>query len=310
MLAISLALARPLPPLPPLASAQDAPALQDTAVRAADEPAAPVPATPVPAAAQLGPAAVPAPYRPHDPLIGFNRITFAVSQPIDHFVFRPVALVYTKAVPHPLRDGIHNFLKNLFEPVVFVNDVLQLRLRRAGKTAARMFVNTTLGIGGLFDVAKRRYIGLPGHANGFGDTLGFYGIGPGPYLYLPILGPTSLRDAIGGVGDYYSQPRLLGKMLHPDNDKSIFHSRLKLGPIGTATFILGGIDTRARNDASLEAIKHGSVDPYATLRSAYQQDRAGEIAALKAKDGAAMALPQLDDPLIDPEAGAPLAPKP
>ena len=278
--------------------------------------AAPAPEVPPVTAASVNPKAAPTvdtatPPPPSDPLRGFNRVSYKISQPIDRFVMRPVAIAYLHVVPHPLRDGIHNFLSNLSEPVVFVNDVLQLRFKRALHTAARMAVNTAFGAGGLFDVAKRPYFKLADHPNGFGDTLAYYGVGSGPYLYLPVLGPTNFRDAVGGVGDLLAQPRLLGKMINPDSDKPFFRSSLHLGHIGSAQMVAGGVDERARAEDGLQAIKAGSVDPYATLRSSYMQARAGEIAALKAKgDGnpdAAAKIPALDDTLSDP-ASAPSSP--
>ena len=277
-------------------AALTAPPQADAAAPTASPAAAPAP----PAAAETSAAAMPPSASGRDPLEGFNRLSYNISQPIDRFIIRPVAIAYTKVVPHPLRDGVHNFLGNLFEPVVLVNDLLQLRFKRAAKTIARTVINTTLGAGGLFDVAKRHYINLPDHPNGFADTLAYYGIGPGPYIYLPVLGPTTLRDAVGSVGDFYTQPRLLGKIINPDNEKSFFHSTPKFGVSSSIVAGLGGIDERARADDALEALRRSSVDPYASLRASYLQNRAGEIAALKAKDGAVPAIPTLDDPLTDP----------
>jgi len=301
--AISLSLATALLPQPAVDGA--APAAQ-VEMQAAPAPTAEAPPDTPP------PADTAAPPAPSDPLRGFNRISYKISQPIDRLVMRPVAIVYLHVVPHPLRDGIHNLLSNLTEPVVFLNDVLQLRFKRAARTAARMAVNTTFGMGGLFDVAKRPYFKLRAHPNGFGDTLGFYGVKPGPYIYLPILGPTTLRDAIGGAGDLFAQPRLLGKMINPDSDKPFFHTKAHLGNTSTAQLVAGGVDERARAEDGLQAIKAGSVDPYAALRSSYLQARAGEIAALKAKGdgnpGAEAKVPALDDPLADPASPATPAP--
>ena len=294
--AISLSLATAMLPQP---AVDTAPPVQ------AESQAPPAPEAPPPVDTAAPPA-------PDDPLKGFNRVSYKISQPVDRFVMRPAAVVYSHVVPHPLRDGIHNLLSNLTEPVVFLNDVLQLRLKRALHTAARMAVNTSFGIGGLFDVAKRPYFKLPAHPNGFGDTLGYYGVKPGPYIYLPVLGPTTLRDAIGGAGDLFAQPRLLGKMLKPDSDKPFFHTKAHLGNTSTAQLVAGGIDERARAEDALQAIKAGSVDPYAALRSSYLQARAGEIAALKAKGdgnpGAEAKVPALDDPLADPASPATPAP--
>lgn len=266
---------------------------------------APPPAVPPPAAVPA-----PAPQRSGDaahgdPLHGFNRFSYRISQPFDRFVLHPIVAVYIHVIPRPLRDGARNFLANLFEPVVIANDLLQLRPRRALRTITRMVFNSTAGIAGIFDLARRKPFNLPDHPNGFADTLGFYGVGPGPYLYLPILGPTTFRDVAGGIGDQLLQPRLLGKLIHPGNHRPIYRSSLKLGVYGTIATVTGGLDERARADAALRAIASQSVDPYATLRSSYLQDRAGEIAELHSHDGAPATIPAFDDPLKDPEGAAP-----
>ncbi|MDE2302383.1 MAG: VacJ family lipoprotein [Sphingomonadales bacterium] len=281
-----------------LAAAQPAPAPASAAVPpppiAAAAAATPDPALPAPAKSAALPGT-------RDPLQGFNRINYAINRPIDRFLIRPLAIAYKTVVPHPLRDGARNFVGNVFEPLVFFNDVLQLRPGRAVRTLARMALNTTLGIGGVFDVARRKPFHLPHHANGFGDTLGYYGIGPIAYLYLPVLGPTSLRDLAGAVADGYTEPRLLERMLHPDADKSLLRDTLPVGKYGIIAEGISGLDQRAENDPALQAIAKTSVDPYATLRSSYLQDRAGEIAALKTRGGEPP-VPSLEDPLLDPAA--------
>jgi phospholipid-binding lipoprotein MlaA len=235
-----------------------------------------------------------------DPLEGFNRLSYKISQPIDRYIFRPVALTYKDVVPRPLRDGARNFISNLFEPLVFFNDVVQLRPKRALHTVVRMALNSFVGFGGLFDVAKRPPFHLLHHENGFGDTLGYYGIGPIAYVYLPVLGPTDLRDIVGGVGDSFAEPRLLERLVHPDSDRPLLRAKLKLGRYSAIVEIVQGLDRRAENDDALETIRRTSVDPYATLRSSFLQDRAGEIAGLKAKNGQAPVGPSLEDPLLDP----------
>lgn len=302
VLAASLAAAQPA--TPPIDTA--APAV----TMAPDIVVAPVPTT-VPAdpaipaavpvvAVAVAPATVPG---LRDPLQGLNRFSYNISQPIDRFIIRPVALTYKTVVPHPLRDGARNFIRNLFEPVVFFNDLLQLRPKRALHTLSRMALNTLVGLAGTFDVAKRPPFHLIHHENGFGDTLGFYGIGPVAFVYLPVLGPTTLRDMVGGIGDAYAEPRLLDHLVHPDSDKPILRARLHLGRYSEIVETVSGVDRRAESDTALEMIKRTSVDPYASLRSSFLQDRAGEIAALKAHDGQTPVNPSLDDPLADPAAG-------
>jgi len=237
-----------------------------------------------------------------DPFMPLNRISYAITQPIDRFILRPAAIAYTKVVPAPLRDGARNAIQNLSEPLVIFNDLLQLRPGRAVRGVARIVLNSVIGIGGLFDVAKRKPFAIPHHANGFGDTFGYYGVGPIFYLYLPVLGPTTLRDTAGGYVDDLAQPRLLYKISHPDSDKPVWSTRINLGTTGTIISIVDGLDKRAENDQELESIRNTSVDPYAALRANYLQDRAGEIAALRAKDGKPAANPHMDDPLADPAA--------
>ncbi len=301
LLAASLAAAQPAAPtavagapaaveVPPPVAPPVAPAPRDPAV-----------AIPTPVPEQI-PATTAVPGL-RDPLEGLNRIGYKISQPIDRFIIRPVALTYLAVVPHPVRDGARNFIRNLFEPIVFFNDLLQLRPKRALHTLARMALNSAVGLGGVFDVAKRKPFHLVHRENGFGDTLGYYGIGPVAYVYLPVLGPSTLRDLVGEVGDAYAEPRLLDRLVHPDSDRPLLRAKLHLGKATEIVDVVSGIDRRAESDTELETIKRTSVDPYAALRSSYLQDRAGEIAALKARDGQAPVNPALDDPLADPAAG-------
>jgi phospholipid-binding lipoprotein MlaA len=227
----------------------------------------------------------------NDPLEGFNRISFAVSMALDKVLIRPVAMVYKTVVPKPLRDGARNALSNLGEPLVFINDLLQGKPERALRTLGRFLLNSVLGLGGLFDIAREKKFSLPHHPNSFSNTLGFYGVKPGPYVYLPILGPTTLRDWVGSF-----QGRIPGALgVDPlDNDG------------GIAATIVGGLDQRVENDFNLKTLLDDAIDPYATFRSTWLQDRAGEIEALKAPDGvqpgSVMTLDPLDDPLVDPAA--------
>jgi len=311
------------------------PVAGDAAVPAAQAPAPAVPAAAadVPAAAADVPAAagdVPAagahghdPIAPEDPLVGFNRFSYKISQPIDRFIFRPVAMAYYHFVPGPVRDGARNFLDNLYMSQVLANDILQLRPKRVVHTVARFLINTTLGIGGIFDIAKRKPFHLPAHPNSLGDTLGYYGVRPGPYVYLPIVGPSTFRDLVGSVGDAFTQPLVLNSVTDSETFETRHHhirtratSAYTLTTYGVAAFIVGGLDKRSRVDGELQALKAQSVDPYAAMRSAFLQDRAGEIAALKAHGngvpgdaGALTGVPAFDDPLDDPAAtGAQPAP--
>ena len=245
-----------------------------------------------------------------DPLEAFNRASYAITEPIDALVLRPVAIIYKTLLPVPARDGVRNALANLFSPTVLANDLLQLRPSRAVHTVLRFAINSTLGLGGLFDMAKRKPFNLAPHSNGFGATLGYYGSPPGPYLYLPVLGPTTVRELFGALGDAFTEPLLLDHFTRQSTAVvgtgtrkrtiSIFSSGIQVSTYGLATMVVGGVDSRAENDESLQVIKNQSVDPYAALRSSYLQDRAGEIAALKAKDDEVAQIPAFDAPLSDP----------
>ncbi|MBA4046921.1 MAG: ABC transporter [Sphingomonas sp.] len=230
-----------------------------------------------------------------DPLEGFNRAMYRLHTGLDRAIFRPVAFGYKAVVPKPVRSGIRNIFNNLLEPIVFLNDLLQLRPKRAVKTFARFLINSTAGIGGLLDLAKDD--GLPRRANGFGNTLARYGVGPGPYIFLPFFGPSTLRDLAAGQADGFVLPLSIGNPF----DRLEFQL-----PRGGVT----GLDLRIESDAQLKALLDGAADPYATLRSVYLQNRAAEVADAR---GDAAAQPLLDDPLADPEPdpepdGGPAAP--
>lgn len=235
-----------------------------------------------------------------DPLEGFNRISFAVSMAIDKAILRPVSMAYVKITPKPLRDGMRNALAHWGAPIIAANDLLQLKPKRALRTIARFLINTLLGLGGLFDVAREKKFNLPHHGNSFSNTLGFYGVKPGPYIYLPVLGPTTLRDQANRVQDYV-----------PGIDTPYFRNGR-----GTVLGYLLGLEDRANNNQELKALLDDAVDPYASFRTTWLQDRQGEIERLKAPDGkepgSVEANPldnALDDPLADPGAApAPAAP--
>jgi phospholipid-binding lipoprotein MlaA len=226
----------------------------------------------------------------NDPLEGLNRVSFDVSQALDKVVIRPASVVYKTVVPKPLRDGVRNGLSNFGEPFVFVNDILQLKPKRALRTLGRFLLNSILGIGGLFDVAKDKKFRLPHHANSFSDTLGFYGVKPGPYIYVPLFGPMVLRD----IAD-----RFQGNVPGLAFDNPVFRDGR-----GTIFQVVSGLDLRVENDAELKALLDDAIDPYATFRSTWLQDKQGEVDALKAPDGidpgSQPTTSPLDDPLIDP----------
>lgn len=226
---------------------------------------------------------------PGDPHERFNRRMFATQQRFDRRFLRPAALGYKRHVPKPLRTGLRHFFSNLGEPIVFLNYLLQLKPGKAAETAARFAINSSLGIGGVLDIAKTPGVRLPHRPNGFGDTLGYYGVKPGAYLFLPLVGPTTVRDLIGGQADGLVLPLAVGTPF----------DRLEYQIPRAA---ITGLDRRAEADSDLQLLLDDAVDPYATLRSVYLQDRAGEIAALKRRKAAAAPAGELDDPLQDPAA--------
>jgi phospholipid-binding lipoprotein MlaA len=276
---------------------QAAPPQADPAPPTAPDSAAPELADPMadPATAPVTVAGTPTTHHaPGDPLEGLNRGLFGVHQGLDKAIYRPVAMGYKAVVPRPARSGLRNVLTNLTEPVVFLNYVLQLKFESAFRTFARFAVNSTLGVGGLLDVAASKGFRTPHENNSFGNTLARYGVGPGPYLFLPLVGPTTLRDVLGGPVDGLVLPLAIGT---PFDDWRY----------QVTTGALRGIDLRAESDGELRALFAGAVDPYATLRSVWLQNRAGEVEAIRhpKKAHATAATPELADPLADPGGATP-----
>jgi phospholipid-binding lipoprotein MlaA len=198
---------------------------------------------------------------PDDPYESTNRSFYASHQVLYHNVIKPVVTFYNRGVPEPARNGVHNFLVNIDLPVTFGNDLLQGEVLRSGQTLARFVVNCTAGIGGLIDVARK--IGIPEHQTGFADTMAAYGVGEGPYLYLPVIGPSVPRELAGKVIDTVFDP-----LTYVTYGASTFVS---LGRDG-ATYV----DKRARGAATIDEIEQTSSDPYATTRVLYEQHLAAE----------------------------------
>lgn len=204
-------------------------------------------------------AAVQAYNEANDPLEPMNRYFFEVNQFLDEILLKPFAGWYHLAMPDPAEDGVRNFLRNLKSPVYLANDLFQGEWDRAGTTAARFVINSTIGIGGIIDVASM--MDLKYHEEDFGQTLAVYGAGEGPYLHLPILGPSNPRDATGRLVDYALDPLTWVGYVYD------------VSYINTARAGLDAIDTRARNLEAIDELKKGSVDFYATVRSLYRQRR-------------------------------------
>lgn len=244
--------------------------------QAASSPAAsstpePVAASPSPPAADAAPASEALLLR--DPWQKPNRAIFAFDTFFERKLLAPVAHGYRTVTPRALRDGINNAILNMDEPSNALNQVVQLKIGRALKTSVRFVINTTLGIGGLFDVASAG--GLRRRPADFGQTLGRYGARPGPYVMLPFLGPSNVRDGFGRLVDTFTDP------------VGFFIGGILTSPGGSARFAMAGVNWRERNDSTMSAI-YGASDPYAFTRAAYSQQRA---AVVQDATGKAAALP-------------------
>ena len=198
----------------------------------------------------------------HDPWEGTNRDIFAANVWVEHNIAAPVVEGYRTVVPEVGREGLHNAVTNLRTPIVFANDVLQARPKKAVQTVARLVINSTVGIGGFIDVAAK--IGIPYHDNDFGVTLGVAGAYEGSYLVLPVFGPKPPRDLVGmgvdGLFDPFTWSRFPGR-----------HELL------TARSVGGILDTATQNLDQFEEIERNSIDFYASTRNLYRQSRAAQI---------------------------------
>jgi phospholipid-binding lipoprotein MlaA len=196
----------------------------------------------------------------NDPYENTNRAVFDFNEGVNHHFLVPVAKTYRTVVPQPIRQNLHDFLQNLDGPVVFMNDLLQGQVKLAGNTMARFLFNTTVGMGGIIDVASR--LGIPYHDNDFGVTLAVWGVPDGPYIVVPVLGPSNPRDITGMIVDGLADP---GNEVSPN-----------LWIPAARTFVHGE-DTLSRNIESLEDLEKTSLDYYATIRSIYRQRREAQI---------------------------------
>ncbi|MET0293052.1 MAG: VacJ family lipoprotein [Steroidobacteraceae bacterium] len=195
---------------------------------------------------------------PRDRFERFNRGVYKFNDALDRSVARPLAVVYATVTPRPVRSGVTNFFANLSTPVTMVNELLQAKFVGFGTDTARLVVNTTIGIGGLFDPATK--MGLQKGDEDFGQTLGKWGLPAGPYLMLPVLGPATVRDGVGRVADQFTEPR-----------NYIGNKTVRLGLTG-----LELVDKRAQL-LEADAVLRRSYDPYGFVRSAYLQRREFQV---------------------------------
>lgn len=198
-----------------------------------------------------------------DPLEGVNRGVFKFNDTVDTAVLEPVAKGYRTAVPAPARTGVRNALRNLKTPTILANNLLQADITGAGDTLTRFFANTLFGLGGFVDVASN---GGPSYREeDFGQTLGVWGVDHGPYLVLPLLGPSSVRDTTGLVVDTYADPLRMW-LMNTDRDGWYY------GKVAVAS-----VDKREELLDVLADLKKNSVDYYAAMRSAYIQKRDAQV---------------------------------
>lgn len=198
---------------------------------------------------------------PEDPYEDFNRQMFAFNEGLDQAVIEPLAHGYRAVTIEPVREGVGNFANNLNEPLTFVNHVLQGKLPDAGATFGRFVINSTVGIAGIFDPASS--MGVQRTQEDFGQTLGTWGVEPGPYLVLPVLGPTNPRDLVGKGGDMALNP-----LNYPEFESD---DEIRLGIAA-----LGGINAREGAIEVVEELRN-QVDPYTTVRRLYGRTRAEDI---------------------------------
>lgn len=198
-----------------------------------------------------------------DALEPYNRVMYHVNEHINGLLLRPFASLYRDAMPTFIQKGVSNVLDHIWSPVSVVNSALQGRFDKALDTVTRIFINTIFGFFGLMDVASD--IGFEKHQEDFGQTLAVWGVSPGPYLVLPLIGPSNFRDTIGRVGDYFMDP--VNIYATRRDKKGLLYTRW-------------GVSSISRLSAHLETIdslKEASVDFYATLKSVYEQHRADQI---------------------------------
>jgi phospholipid-binding lipoprotein MlaA len=192
---------------------------------------------------------------PRDPLEPLNRGIYQFNDAVDRGIMKPVAKGYKAVLPQPVRTGVGNFFSNLDDVVVLLNDLLQFKFGQAASDFSRLVWNTSVGILGLIDVATP--MDLPKHNEDFGQTLGRWGVGNGPYLVLPLLGPSNLRDTVGLVVDYRVDP------VYQQDDMADRNTAVVLRAIHKRSVLLGAEDV----------VQEGALDPYSFVRDAYLDRR-------------------------------------
>lgn len=225
---------------------------------------------------------------PGDPLEGLNRTVFKFNDTVDTYALKPVAKGYKWAVPQPVRSSVTNFFSNIGDVYVAANELVQLNVADGVGDIMRVVINTVFGVGGLFDVATLAK--LPKHSADFGVTLGHYGVPSGPYLVLPLLGPSTVRDATGLIVDYYGNPL----------------SYVEPSSVSWALYGVNLVNTRANLLTTVDVLSAAAIDKYSFIRNAYLQRRRFLISGSDDSDGAPNyddSLPKYDDGAAEPSDG-------
>lgn len=235
---------------------------------------------------------------PRDPLEPINRGIYKFNDAVDKAVLKPVAQGYRAVLPQPVRTGVTNFFSNIEDVLIALNNLLQFKFHAAASDVARVAFNTTFGIAGIFDVATS--FGLEKHDEDFGQTLGYWGIGDGPFLMLPLLGPSNLRDTVGLVAYYQLDPVL----------------NLDHVPTRNTLSVLRFVNRRAQLLDAEKVLDEAALDPYTFLRDAYIQHRRSLVydgnppreKLLDDEEPAPRPAPRSEAPAVQ-EAAAPAAPE-
>jgi phospholipid-binding lipoprotein MlaA len=220
---------------------------------------------------------------PRDPLEPINRTVYRFNDVVDRAFLKPVATAYNQYAPKPVRDGVTNFFSNVSDVWSFTNNVAQLKPNESAETFMRVSVNTVLGLGGVLDIASE--IGLEQHKEDFGQTLGYWGVPPGPYLVLPVLGPSTVRDVVGLRVDS------LGNVIYDVDPIRVRNQVL----------VMNAVDTRASYLRAGQVLEEAALDPYSFIRDVYLQKRRNDI-----HDGQ----PPADEEDVTPAADTAAAPQP
>ena len=211
------------------------------------------------------------PEQAYDPLEEMNRGIFWFNDKLDVYVAEPIARGYDRIVPDLVRIGLGNFFENVGYPSYLLSDLVQLKFTQAGEHTGRFLINTTIGLFGFLDIAED--FGLPRHREDFGSALAYHGVPGGPYLMLPLLGPSNVRDGIG---------RIVDTLVHPFSILTYADAGLSL-PVTTGAFALELVHTRAGLIEAVETAKESSPDYYLFVQSAYYQYRDGIVSDGKVK---------------------------